>query len=687
MLTRLERLGRGLVLAGLSALVGLVGPDAAAGSQDRGWQATDCRTFKLTVPADAAVDCGYVVVPLRHADPGGATIQLATVVLHADAADRRPDPLFVAQGGPGGSTIDSFGQLLLDSPEHRPSRNRDLVLWDQRGTLYSRPALVCTEVVQADIQASLVDAPPTDGDPEIGGYAACGERLAREAGDLSAFNSVENADDVEAVRQALGYDRIDFYGVSYGSELGQFVMRQHPDHLRRVVLDAVVPTSFNLLTDVAFVQQRIAEKYFLDCANDRACNAAYPDLGRRFLALVDRLDRAPVPARVLDPEHTERAYTINVTGASLESGLYSSLYSASMHDLVPYVVDRADQGDVSFVANSLIATSLFDTTQADGMYMSVVCAERGDTDPGRVDYSKLNPRLAQSALGDAQSILAICRRWGIRLLPRSVLEPVSSDIPTLLLSGDFDPITPPGLAEAVARHLPNSVQVVFPSGAHGQAFTSPCANGIIQRFLDQPGPAPEVGCAAVPPGRFLTPRDVLPVPLVRQVFAYGPGGLGATVVPVLAEAVPLAIGLLVLATALVVYPVGGLVRLLGRRRLAWTAGGWARAWSRLAPGLALVEALVGVGFVVGFARALVRVGSRNEFLLLMGLFPSTERWLFVLPVLAVVLAVAMLVAAVALWLGRERSPVGRVYYTVLVLAAWSCVAGLARLDVLTTMFG
>ena len=106
------------------------------------------------------------------------------------------------------------------------------------------------------------------------GYRACG-RLAREVGDLSAFNTVENANDVDAIRQALGYGRIAFYGVSYGTELGQYLMRQHPAILHAMVLDAVVPTQFNLMTQVGSVKQRIAQKYFQGCEREAACREAY----------------------------------------------------------------------------------------------------------------------------------------------------------------------------------------------------------------------------------------------------------------------------------------------------------------------------------------------------------------------------------------------------------------------------
>src|SRR4029453_12051436 len=188
------------------------------------WFPEDCGLLKLRVKEPAAV-WGFVSVPLRHADAQSPRIRLAVVVIPAlDKAGRQPDPLFLAQGGPGGSTISGFGQMLLDDPDKRPSLNRDLVLWDQRGTYFSQPRLLCREVRKLASDAAPVAFFML--------HFVCGERLAKEAGDLSAFNSLENARDVDDVRAALGYEKYNFYGVSYGTELGQVLMRLRPAHLR-----------------------------------------------------------------------------------------------------------------------------------------------------------------------------------------------------------------------------------------------------------------------------------------------------------------------------------------------------------------------------------------------------------------------------------------------------------------------
>lgn len=650
------------------------------------WQPADCATFQLKTE-ERPVECGYVTVPRRHANPSGPAIRLATVIIKSEAADHRPDPLFIAQGGPGGSSIDSFAQLLISSPDFRPATNRDLIVWDQRGTFYSQPALLCPEVTKAGLEAAQqVKAESTeDIDPkELESYRACGERLAREAGDLSAFNSVENANDVEALRVALGYDTINFYGVSYGTELGQYLMRQHPAHLRSVVLDAVVPTQFNLVTDVALVQQRIAEKYFQGCAQDPRCNAAFPDLAKRFLALLDRLDKVPVTLTVTNPKNSSERLSLKLSGEDLADALYQALYIRQAASLIPYIIDRADKGDFSFVSGFLLPLQLFENKAADGMYMSVVCAERGDSAPSVVDRPDLNPRLVKTGRRGARAIVEVCRNWKIDLLPRDVLQPVKSEVPTLLLSGEFDPITPPAFAAQVGEGLSHDQSVAFPSGTHGQAFEGACANQIIQRFLDNPGVPLETSCAAAPASHFMTPGDLIVIPPLREAAA-----LGAQVglITYAARFTLIALGIVILMTAIPVYAVGEVIAILRGRRDVIGPPDWKTRFTAAAPWLPLLALVL---FGVALGAIVLMFGAtltRNLLLTFLGAVPSSMRWVFTLPLLGILAVLLMSVATVVMWTGRRRTTLGRLYYLVLLLAAFSVIVGFWKLGFVTALFG
>jgi pimeloyl-ACP methyl ester carboxylesterase len=663
------RLAAALLLSAACATPSTI---AHARTPTAAWHAVDCSSFKLENVADG-VTCGYVTVPRRHREPDGATIELATVIIPAADPVSAEDPLFIAQGGPGGSTIATFAAILIEETSLRPVRNRDLVLWDQRGTLWSKPALMCPEVDAASLANSLADA-SVDESAEDRAVAACGMRLRQDLGDLSDFNTRENADDVESLRVALGYETLNFYGVSYGTELGQYLMRQHPASLRSVILDAVVPTGFNLVTEVAYAKQRIAEKYFEGCAQQLACASDYPGLAGRFLELLDRLDRDPAIVTVQDPDAQDGlTYRVRMTGSDLGDLLYQAVYSRDFQAVVPLLVDRAARGDVEFLARTLLPAVLFDHTFALGMQIAVICAERGDTTLGQDLYAGINRRIAAEERESAESMLAACRQWGIELLPRTVLEPVVSEVPTLLLSGTFDPITPPAFASRVAETLRHHVDVVFPGGTHGQAFTDTCANGMVAQFVDAPATSPDEACTHVVPANYVVASDLIGVPALRMLKTARDA---AAVERTLAAIGPLALGLLLLASAVLVYPAGwSIARLSGShvRR---------HGLDRLAPWLAILAFLTLGGFVVLLASAVADAVAVSPALVYLAAIPRQYLWIYGFALAGVLVTIAMAAAMAGVLRAHTRSGPGRVYYVLLLVAAVASCFGLARAGLL-----
>jgi pimeloyl-ACP methyl ester carboxylesterase len=640
------------------------------------WSPEDCGVFKLEANGDEPL-CGHVSVPLRHGEPASPRIRLAVVIIPAaDGTLRKPDPLFLAQGGPGGSTIGSFAQVLLDDPGKRPVLDRDLVLWDQRGTYFSQPRLQCRELQR-------LPAEPTP-EQERDAVRRCGQRLAAEAGDLSAFNSLENARDVDAVRTALGYTEFNFYGVSYGTELGQFLMRERPQHLRAVVLDAVVPLGFNLVTDVPAVKQRVMEHYARSCAESAACNAAYPNLAARYVALLDRLDKAPVPLPAGPRDKAVRAMgggpePRRMTGRDLDEALFQSLYVREAVPLVPYIVDRAEQGDYSFALNFVQLMQSEVDDMADGMYLSVVCSGFGDTPAQALAFPGVLARFADAARNDARQILDACGDWAIRLLDKSLLQPVRSDIPTLLLSGSFDPVTPPAHADRVAAGLSRAWAYTFPSGSHGQAFTEPCANALIAAFLDDPASRPDGSCAAKARPAFYTPDQLLSLPGRDRGSS---ATMGDHLRALAGPAAVVGLALLLLFAAVPVYSVTEVVRIFRGR--SWTPPeGWAGRLIGAAPWVPVLAGFLLLGFIAVVSGRVAAAVGRNQLLLLVGAVPSWVKqltWLLVPFVLAMAL---MTVAMALLWRHRARSLAGRVFYTVLVVAGWAVCFALVR----TGLFG
>ena len=275
--------------------------------------------------------------------------------------------------------------------------------------------------------------------------------------------------------------------------------------------------------------------------------------------------------------------------------------------------------------------------------------------------------------------LAICKQWQIELLPRSALEPLTSAIPTLLLSGDFDPITPPQYAATLLPALSNGTHVIFPTGSHGQAITSPCANDLIQSFLDDPMAKLDTSCVTEAVPSFAIEADLITIPALRQSLAsHGIGGLTFT----LLKAVPGFMGVLFLLTSLLFYPIGAVIAMFRQRPSTVESVGVSRTLSRLAPWVAAAAGVVLGAFFVGLVAAIGATMVTNQYMIALGAIPAEWRWLFRLPPVGAALVGLMVVTVFALLFGRHRSVVGRMYYTLLTMAGVIAVLNLMVLRVM-----
>ena len=604
------------------------------------------------------VECGYLTVPERYGQPDGPTIQLAVAIIKSRAANPAPDPLVMLQGGPGGSTIDTYAATLLSQ---RPLQfDRDIILFDQRGTLYSRPNLQCPETIT--LLTQTIEKQLSDEEEQRqseAALAACHDRLVREGADLADYDRVENADDVEALRVALGYDTINLYGVSYGTLLALHVMRQHPNALRSVILDAVVPTQTNFVLQVPQSQERAFAELFRACAADADCNAAYPNLEQVFFQLVDAWNKNPARVPLTDPQ-TNTTYQAVFDGDMLIEATFQMLYATSLIPALPKMIYDAREGKYTFLS-SVFPFLLFDRTFSEGMYYSVLCAEDADFSPSDVPLNGVRPAFAKDARESAQLFLDTCQRWNVPPLEPIVDAPVTSNIPTLVLNGRFDPITPPAFGQTAAQTLSRSYVVTFPNTGHGALLDSPCATSIAGSFLADPQRQPDISCVnQLTAPVFFTPANTLMSPSIQRLLAtLNDNSFGLLLV--------LLLSLLLLLSFVVIWPLGWIIRLARgqpaeRRSLAW-----------IARGAAVLAGLLSLVFVVGVTVALFRTENENSILLFLGL-PGAYAPLFVLPIVIVLLVLGMLIFAVLAWRRSFWSVWGRLYYTLLTLSGLS-VAG------------
>lgn len=663
--------GRGLAALLIFLLALVVYPAAPAVAMERS-DAFEPDSCMFELPNGAVegrdVECGWLRVPERHERPDGPAIRLGVAIVKSRAADPQPDPLVMLQGGPGGSTIDTYMQVLFAPGSRLRDLDRDIVLFDQRGTLYTEPSLICTE--QLDLVERTIEQRLTYDEAERLSFeaaTACYNRLAGEGIDLDAYNSIENAADVAALVSALGYDQINLYGVSYGTLLAQHVMRDHPGILRSVVLDAVVPTSVNYITESPRAEDRAYTELFDACNADAGCRAAYPNLEQTFFATVERLNREPARVAITDDE-TGRSYNAVLDGDSFAGVMFQLMYASGFIPALPRIIDDATRDDFR-VLTRVLPLIVFDRTFSLGMHYTVICAEDADFSVSDAPLNNLRPSIALDGRRGLESYLARCGVWKVKELGPAVDAPVVSDIPTLVLSGRFDPITPPEFGDVVARSLSRAYVYTFPDTGHSAVGSSACADSLLRAFLDDPLQPPDAGCvAAGAPPRFVSPATVILTPVTFALASLDPGGMA----PFGAFLVALAL----LLSAWIVWPLAWIIRLLTRERPPER-----RAGASFARWLAVLAGAVGLAFTALALVAIVRMALANDATIFYGLPRSP---LLVATIWALgAAAPAMIVCAVLAWRQGWWSVPGRVFYAFLALAAAGCAASLGWMGLYT----
>lgn len=397
----------------------------------------------------------------------GKLLELDLVVLLATGPDPRPDPVFVFAGGPGGAVTRSQAGYL----SWWGRAQRDIVLVDQRGT-NGNHALRCASG-RGDVQAYL--------DPLMSREAcrACVQELSQEA-DLRLYSTPIAMDDVDEVRELLGYERINLRGGSYGTRAALVYMRRHPERVRTATLNGVAPIAFTNPLFHAQEAQLGLERVLEECAAHPDCSEAYPALAVELAALFARLAEGPVTVEV-ENARTGEPVELRLSRDAFAEALRVMLYYMPTNRQVPYLVHRAHQGDFApFVRRGIESNRSLRNYIALGMLFSVTCAE----DVARIDPETIEATTRDTFLGDVRvrAQKAVCEFWPHAELPEGYGEPVSVDVPTLLLSGTHDPVTSPRWGAEAARHLPNSLHLVVP-GCHGVG--GPCIASIEREFLER----------------------------------------------------------------------------------------------------------------------------------------------------------------------------------------------------------
>src|SRR6185503_10319291 len=375
--------------------------------------------------------CGTLEVYENRATKTGRKINLNIVVYPATGPDRQPDPLFYFAGGPGSAATE-------DAPGFVPAfakirEHRDLVFVDQRGTGRSHP-LDCPFYNPADLQSYLGYFFPLE---EV---RKCRAELETKA-DLKLYTTTIAMDDIDEVRAALGYERINLFGGSYGTRAALTYLKRYPQHVRTATLQGVSPTDQYLPGDFPVSNERALEGILAECAADEACNKAFPNLKSEAKAVLAQLIKGPVEVEVEKPNSKERVKVKLSRDLAAEAIRYM-LYSPVPASRVPLLLHRAAEGNFEPLANqALFYRRVLVGTGSNGMYLSITCAEDlPGIKPGEGERLGANTFLGDYRLRQQREA---CALWPRAQVERNYTAPVRVDVPVLILTGEWDPVTPP----------------------------------------------------------------------------------------------------------------------------------------------------------------------------------------------------------------------------------------------------
>jgi pimeloyl-ACP methyl ester carboxylesterase len=459
-------------------------PAAALVAQPSPLQLTPC------TPKNVAGLCGTYSVPEDRAQPHGKHIALRVFVLPGPdlAKAKMATPMFLIEGGPGMSTYEHLTTGDLTDVYRQVSRDSDIVAVEERG-VGGPDALICPGN----------SGPRTLKDDFLsyGDVARACLSWAKSHAELDQYHSLNAIVDLDAVRAAMGLDKIDLWALSHGTREALLYAEHYPQHTRAVVLEAPFGTDSHLPSGWAEREDEVLRGTFADCAADKDCSSQYPRLKEDYEQVLAAFARGPVEVKITDP-HTKQPTTIAFSKGQFAETIRNLLYMVPTSNRIPALLHAAAAGDWVKLVLFSSEHRMDDTGFPFAMWMSYVCSE----DLPYVNVAHEHERASNTLLGDyrVQQQKAACAVWPAAHLPRGWDRPVKSDVPMLLMVGALDVISSPVRAREIAAPFPNSKVVEVAHGGHllvGQPGEDECVLRIEGDFLEKGSPdAVDVGCAA-----------------------------------------------------------------------------------------------------------------------------------------------------------------------------------------------
>ena len=461
----LSLLGCAMLLVGCSRGQTASAPDARP-TRELDLQA--CRPPGMPGSPAVEVLCGTYQAYENRLTRTGRKLSLDVVVIPALSPDPKPDPIFLLAGGPGQAAT-MFVHGLANSPLRE---DRDIVLIDQRGTNGTHQLSCDLAGSEADPQGYLEDM----FQPEV--FQKCKAELQDRA-DLRFYTTPLAVDDFDEIREALGYDKINLIGISYGSRAALVYLRRHPSQVRSAILNSVATFELKNPLYHARSAQDALDRILDQCDADPSCRTAFPNVREELATVLTRLAEAPAKVQITHPV-TQQPLTLTLSARAFGEAMRVFMYSSPNARKLPLLIHQAAQGNLQpFTETALMSSMGIRGGLAFGMLMSVVCSE----DVPRTTPDEIRKETQNTFLGDVRvrTQIAACEGWPTGWLPANYAEPVHSTIPVLIISGALDPVTPVWSGETAARTLPNSLHIILP-GSHSEG--GPCVQQIEKTFLN-----------------------------------------------------------------------------------------------------------------------------------------------------------------------------------------------------------
>ena len=431
------------------------------------------------IPDEANVTCGFAIVPEDRSGDVADTIRIAVAIYHSTGNAPKPDPILYLQGGPGQKAI-AWSVDVYPSMIAPLIADRDFIVFDPRGVGFSEPTLDCDEIKRtylSDIQGRIPSGQRAS--YYEGALLTCKNELIKTGVNLSTYISTQVAADARDILVALGYQQANLYGISYGTRVAQFIMRDHPEVVRSAILDSVVPIETQLFNQGTEARERVLHVLFEDCRADPACSAAYPDLESVYDQAISQLDAQPV--RLTIPIDEGKVHEQVIDGPAFRGFIIWMLRSPRTIAAVPQMIYRTHDGDHSTLTLSIALPIYAFESISIGTYISVNCHDQ---------------LFAMSTEQLDKTVYELCRLWDVKPPAPGENDPISSEIPTLIFAGKYDTVTPVAFAEQLAGHLSESHVALVLNQGHAPSATgiSDCPTKLISAFLREPIASPDFTC-------------------------------------------------------------------------------------------------------------------------------------------------------------------------------------------------